>query len=117
MRLVQAGLSGLVVLCERPAPGLSQFPNVPLHSALLPHNYPPMSLSCHSCHSDHGAHRPRRTDNNLDGVLSVEGVSYPVKLLNLPTVVEAYKTYDEINMVKINDIGQVREAAARSWQS
>ncbi|PNW88025.1 hypothetical protein CHLRE_01g011200v5 [Chlamydomonas reinhardtii] len=46
-------------------------------------------------------------DNNLDGVLSVEGVSYPVKLLNLPTVVEAYKTYDEINMVKINDIGQV----------
>ncbi len=32
---------------------------------------------------------------------------YPVKLLNLPTVVEAYKTYDDINLVKINDIGQV----------
>eukprot|EP00198_Chlamydomonas_reinhardtii_P000540 XP_001689875.1 predicted protein [Chlamydomonas reinhardtii] len=48
-------------------------------------------------------------DNNLDGVLSVEGVSYPVKLLNLPTVVEAYKTYDEINMVKINDIGQAAD--------
>lgn len=32
---------------------------------------------------------------------------YPVKLLNLPTVVEAYKTYDDINLVKINDVGQV----------
>ncbi|KXZ42933.1 hypothetical protein GPECTOR_110g225 [Gonium pectorale] len=46
-------------------------------------------------------------DNNTDGVLTVEGMPYPVKLLNLPTVVEAYKTYDDINMVKINDIGQL----------
>ncbi|PNH08615.1 hypothetical protein TSOC_004813, partial [Tetrabaena socialis] len=45
--------------------------------------------------------------NNTEGVLSVEGISYPVRLLSLPTVVEAYKTYDEINMVKINDIGQL----------
>ncbi|KAG2487376.1 hypothetical protein HYH03_013945 [Edaphochlamys debaryana] len=47
------------------------------------------------------------SDNNTDGTLSVEGTTYPVKLLNLPTVVEAYKTYDEINMVKINDVGQI----------
>ncbi|GIM16977.1 hypothetical protein Vretimale_19535 [Volvox reticuliferus] len=32
------------------------------------------------------------SDNNQDGVLTVEGIPYPVKLLNLPTVVEAYKT-------------------------
>lgn len=47
------------------------------------------------------------TDNNQDGTLTVDGVLYPVKLLNLPTVVEAYKTYDDVNLVKINDIGQV----------
>ncbi|GIM16975.1 hypothetical protein Vretimale_19535 [Volvox reticuliferus] len=47
------------------------------------------------------------SDNNQDGVLTVEGIPYPVKLLNLPTVVEAYKTYDDINMVKINDVGQL----------
>ncbi|GFR46981.1 hypothetical protein Agub_g8633 [Astrephomene gubernaculifera] len=46
-------------------------------------------------------------DNNQDGVLTVDGMPYPVKLLNLPTVVEAYKTYDDINLVKINDIGQL----------
>jgi hypothetical protein len=48
-----------------------------------------------------------RADNNQDGTLTVEGTAYPVRLLNIPTVVEAYKTYDDVNLVKINDVGQV----------
>jgi hypothetical protein len=50
------------------------------------------------------------TENNLDGTILVEGTAYPVKLLNLPTVVEAYKTYDDVNLVKINDVGQARHS-------
>lgn len=46
-------------------------------------------------------------DNNQDGTLTVEGKAYPVKLLNIPTLVEAYKTYDDVNLVKINDVGQI----------
>ncbi|EFJ43652.1 hypothetical protein VOLCADRAFT_121408 [Volvox carteri f. nagariensis] len=55
----------------------------------------------------HGHIELNFSDNNQDGVLTVDGMPYPVKLLNLPTVVEAYKTYDDVNMVKINDVGQL----------
>lgn len=41
------------------------------------------------------------------GVLTVDGVSHQVDLLDLPTVVESYKTYDDTNLVKTGDIGQV----------
>jgi transcription initiation factor TFIID subunit 7 len=39
--------------------------------------------------------------------LQFEGVNYGVDLLDLPTVVESYKTLDDINLVKTGDIGQV----------
>ena len=32
---------------------------------------------------------------------------YPVTVLNLPSVVESYKTLDDVNLVKTTDIGQV----------
>jgi hypothetical protein len=41
------------------------------------------------------------------GKLIVDGVTYPVTVQSLPTVVESYKTYDDINLVKTADIGQV----------
>lgn len=50
-----------------------------------------------------------------DGVFTVGGEAFPVHLRNLPTIVESYKTYDDIHLVKSNDIGQVGglfEAAA-----
>lgn len=43
------------------------------------------------------------------GVLKVGDAEYPVLAQQLPTVVESYKTYDEINLVKATDVGQVRE--------
>jgi TATA-binding protein-associated factor Taf7 len=42
-------------------------------------------------------------------VLNVAGQPYPVKVLDLPTIVESYKTYDDINLVKTGDVGQVRQ--------
>ena len=32
---------------------------------------------------------------------------FPVRLLDLPTIVETYKTYDDTHLVKCTDIGQV----------
>jgi transcription initiation factor TFIID subunit 7 len=43
----------------------------------------------------------------VSGVLRFEGRDYQLTLLNLPTVTESYKTYDDINLVKTGDIGQV----------
>jgi TAFII55 protein conserved region len=40
-------------------------------------------------------------------VFSVGGEAFPAHVLNLPTIVESYKTYDDIHLVKSNDIGQV----------
>lgn len=47
------------------------------------------------------------TEPGRNGRLSVDGVSYPVTVLDLPTVVESYKTYDDINLVKTADVGQI----------
>lgn len=48
------------------------------------------------------------TDSGRVGRLFVEGKAYQVNVLDLPTLVESYKTYDDINLVKTGDIGQVR---------
>ena len=40
------------------------------------------------------------------------GQAYPVTVLNLPSVVESYKTLDDVNLVKTCDIGQVRGGQA-----
>ncbi len=47
-------------------------------------------------------------DNGRQGTLTVDGVVYPVQVLDLPTTVESYKTYDDTNLVKSGDVGQVR---------
>lgn len=41
------------------------------------------------------------------GVITIDGEPHRVDLLDLPTVVESYKTYDDTNLVKTGDIGQI----------
>ncbi|KAI3429733.1 hypothetical protein D9Q98_010048 [Chlorella vulgaris] len=47
------------------------------------------------------------TDSERSGSFQWGGRSYPLTVLNLPSVVESYKTLDDINLVKTCDIGQV----------
>ena len=42
-----------------------------------------------------------------EGRFVIGGESYPLLLLRLPCVVESFKTYDDINLVKSADIGEV----------
>lgn len=46
-------------------------------------------------------------DSDRSGTFTFGGRSYPVTVLNLPSVVESYKTLDDVNLVKTTDIGQV----------
>ena len=46
-------------------------------------------------------------ENGRHGQLTFEGKTYRVDLLDLPTVVESYKTLDDVNLVKTGDVGQV----------
>lgn len=48
-----------------------------------------------------------RAEHGRSGLLVVEGQEFPVSVLDLPTMVESYKTYDDVNLVKTGDIGQV----------
>lgn len=41
------------------------------------------------------------------GKLLFKGKEYPLSVLNLPCVTETYKTFDDINYVKVTDVGQV----------
>ena len=41
------------------------------------------------------------------GALVIQGESFPTKRLDLPTIAETFKTYDNCNLVKSADIGQV----------
>ena len=50
-------------------------------------------------------------DSDRHGTFAYGGRQYPVTVLNLPSVVESYKTLDDVNLVKTTDIGQVW----RSW--
>jgi transcription initiation factor TFIID subunit 7 len=43
----------------------------------------------------------------VNGKLRFEGKQYQLTVLNLPCVTECYKTYDDINLVKVGDVGQV----------
>ncbi|KAK9845230.1 hypothetical protein WJX81_000566 [Elliptochloris bilobata] len=42
-----------------------------------------------------------------EGRFVIGGESYPLSLLKLPCVVESFKTYDDINLVKTADVGEV----------
>ena len=48
-----------------------------------------------------------------EGRFVVGGDEYAAALRDLPTIVETYKTYDDVNMVKCTDIGQVRPRSSR----
>lgn len=48
-------------------------------------------------------------ENGREGELLVGDQTHRVHVLDLPTVVETYKTYNDENLVKSGDIGQVRE--------
>ncbi len=37
---------------------------------------------------------------------------FPLAVQDLPTIVESYKTYDDVNLVKTANIGQVRRRGA-----
>jgi len=46
-------------------------------------------------------------DSGRHGKLLVDGTEHRVDVMHLPTIVESYKTYDDTNLVKTGDIGQV----------
>lgn len=55
-------------------------------------------------------------DSDQEGTFEWKGRSYPVVVLDLPCVTESYKTYDDINLVKTTDIGQVLVVGASKEQ-
>lgn len=48
-----------------------------------------------------------RAAEGQPGTLKVGGDEFAAHLLDMPTIVETYKTYDDVHLVKSNDIGQV----------
>ncbi|KAM7269961.1 hypothetical protein ACFE04_029175 [Oxalis oulophora] len=47
------------------------------------------------------------TEDGRSGTFAIGGDQFPASLLDLPTVVESYKTYDDCALVKTADIGQM----------
>lgn len=45
--------------------------------------------------------------DNRKGTFSMGGDQFPVHVKDLATLVESYKTYDDVHIVKSNDVGQV----------
>ena len=46
-------------------------------------------------------------ESGVNGILYFEGAKYQLTVLNLPGVTECYKSYDDVNLVKSGDVGQV----------
>ncbi|OWM73397.1 transcription initiation factor TFIID subunit 7 [Punica granatum] len=46
-------------------------------------------------------------EDGRTGTFVIGNDSFPASLLDLPTVVESYKTYDDTNLVKTADVGQL----------
>ena len=55
---------------------------------------------------------PAEKGSGRSGNFVLDGESFPLVLQDLPTIVESYKTYDDINLVKTADIGQVHHQHA-----
>lgn len=81
----------------------------------------PMTLAGTAClpaRHARRAHRPplrprlRLADDDKHGKFIFEGQEFPLTVLSLPCVTETYKTYDEVNYVKVTDVGQVRWVGA-----
>lgn len=52
---------------------------------------------------------PVFSENPRQGTLTIgDDRVLSVAVQDLPTIVESFKTYDDTNLVKTNDIGQVR---------
>jgi transcription initiation factor TFIID subunit 7 len=47
-------------------------------------------------------------EDGRNGTFMIGNESFPASLLDLPTVVESYKTYDDSVLIKTADIGQVK---------
>lgn len=45
--------------------------------------------------------------SSVNGILKFKGRQYQLTVLNLPSVTECYKSYDDVNFVKTDDVGQV----------
>ena len=45
--------------------------------------------------------------SEINGVLEFQGKKYQLTKLNMVTMTECYKSYDDVNLVKTDDIGQV----------
>lgn len=52
-------------------------------------------------------HLFRSTEDGRSGTFSIGDKHFPASLLDLPCVVESYKTYDDSCLIKTADIGQV----------
>ena len=48
------------------------------------------------------------TEDGRNGTFMIGNESFPSSLLDLPAVVESYKTYDDSVLIKTADIGQVK---------
>lgn len=48
------------------------------------------------------------TEDGRNGTFMIGNESFPASLLDLPAVVESYKTYDDSVLIKTADIGQVK---------
>ena len=49
-----------------------------------------------------------RTEDGRNGTFMIGNERFPASLLDLPTVVESYKTYDDSVLIKTADVGQVK---------
>lgn len=47
-------------------------------------------------------------DDGRSGTFAIGDDHFPASLLDLPCVVESYKTYDDTVLIKAADIGQVK---------
>ena len=45
--------------------------------------------------------------SDREGVFTLGGSEYPCQLMDLPGIVESYKTYNDVHLVKSTDVGQV----------
>ncbi len=50
----------------------------------------------------------RATEDGRSGTFMIGNESFPASLLDLPTVMESYKTYNDSVLIKTADIGQVK---------
>lgn len=55
---------------------------------------------------------PAEKGSGRTGTFVCGGDTFALAVQDLPTIVESYKTYDDIHLVKSTDIGQVRLSAA-----